>query len=297
MVITAEQREERRHYIGASEVPGIVGLSPFAGSNAASIWLKKVKGAQQKSTPAMDYGNDVEPILIRWASEKIAEKLGTEVDRYEENPEFSTVISEKKPSTRHSTAPITSHLDAMLYLKDGTQVVLEAKTSRFEEDYGTAWTDEVPAHVVCQVMTQMALSEVDVSYVVVDLLNGTRKIYRVDFDSDIWDTLRSECEYFWHEYVLKQKRPEGKISVSLLESIDRHEPDNVLVLTGNEAQDLIDKVERWEEHKAETNRLKKGTEECRMQILEGMGDHSVVVAGNLQVELGRTRKVLKVTRL
>jgi len=60
MALTKEQLEFRRNKIGASDAPIITGVSPY--KTKYQLWLEKTTGQTQKTTAAMQYGNDNEAV-------------------------------------------------------------------------------------------------------------------------------------------------------------------------------------------------------------------------------------------
>jgi len=286
MVITQEQEQERKHYIGASEIAAIAGLSPY--ENSASIYAMKVLGATKRKTTAMQQGLDYEPFLIQFGSSQIEKRLGERVNAVEENPEFS-LDEENEP-------PIVCHLDGLVHLGDGSRVVLEAKTTRMMEAYGKPWTDEIPPSVLCQVTAQMALSETTKAFVVVMTREAKVNMYEVDFDKDIWKELIDRCRKFWFENVMQKVKPDGSVSLELMERIDRHDEDCALELEGESAQQFVDAITAWEQAKVEANQTKKVVEAAKADLLEQMRNYSIVRAGKATAHFpSKGRKVLKVS--
>jgi len=284
MVITAEQENQRRHYIGASEIAAIVGLSPY--ENAAGVYAMKVLGATRRKTAAMQNGLDYEPFLLEYGASQIEKRLGLSVTAVEENSEFS-LDGEGDP-------PIVCHLDGLVHLEDGTQAVLEAKTTRLIEQYGKPWTDEIPPSVLCQVMAQMALSKVSKAFVVVMTTQATIQMHELDFDEDIWESIKEKCREFWFDYVVKEVQPTGEVSLELMERIDRYEEDSVLELEGDEGAEFVTAVVEWEQAKALALQAKKEVEATKASILKQMKSYSVVRAGKVTAHFPREgRKVLK----
>lgn len=76
MTITAEQRERRRRYLGASDTPAILGLSPWA-TPADVYWSKVGPLKYDAPTEAMQTGNRLEASIVSFA----AERLGVAVER------------------------------------------------------------------------------------------------------------------------------------------------------------------------------------------------------------------------
>ena len=234
----------------------------------------------------MKNGLDYEPFLLQFGASQIEQRLGLRATAVEENSEFS-LDGEGEP-------PIVCHLDGLVHLEDGTQVVLEAKTTRLVEQYGRPWTDEIPPSVLCQVMAQMALSKVSKSFVVVMTMQATIQMFEVDFDEEIWSAIKEKCQEFWFDYVEKGVQPTGEVSLELMERIDRYEEDSVLELEGDEGAEFVTAIIEWEQAKALALEAKKAVEATKSSILKQMKSYSVVRAGKVTAHFPREgRKVLK----
>lgn len=60
---TPEWLEFRRHHIGASDAPTILGINPYRTSK--SLWREKIFGENQKETSAMRWGKEKEADALR----------------------------------------------------------------------------------------------------------------------------------------------------------------------------------------------------------------------------------------
>lgn len=240
----------------------------------------------------MRNGNDYEPFLIDYGTQQVSQHMERGVFELNTNPEFSQKAVEGKQ------APITAHLDGLITLEGSKQrVVLEAKTTRFLEDYGKPWSDEIPAHILCQVTAQMGLSGTRRAFVVVMGREVNIDMYDIPFDPELWKLIQAKCADFWWNHVVPQVQPEGEICLELLERIDRHSEDNAMELFGPDAEEFALAVEQWEQAKQERLIANKLVEERKTALLKQMGLYSVVKAGELTVEFPQKgRKVLKVHR-
>tara|TARA_Y100000004_G_C8728503_1_gene333247 strand:- start:163 stop:594 length:432 start_codon:yes stop_codon:yes gene_type:complete len=143
----------------------------------------------------------------------------------------------------------------------------------------------------------MHLSATTLAFVVVMTREPAFKMYKVKYDPEIWKLIDQQCSDFWWGNVVPQVQPEGEICLELLERVERFEEDNVLELTGAEAEAFVQEVEDWEQGKIEANLAKKSMEVKKSAVLSRMGQYSVVRAGDLAVEMPvNGRKVLKVHR-
>ncbi|MCP5109945.1 MAG: hypothetical protein GY953_03825, partial [bacterium] len=70
MPITEKQRQARRTALGSSDIPAILGVSPWAAPK--DIWLEKVKdAAPREANEWMEQGNLLEDAVLDWAATKL----------------------------------------------------------------------------------------------------------------------------------------------------------------------------------------------------------------------------------
>lgn len=139
MSLTPEELDRRRQFITATDVPAILGLSPWR--NAADVYWTKVRGTDQPTNDAMQAGHLLEPSVIRWAETRLGRI----------NP------GDWKVAENGINA---ASLDGEL--ADGGDVV-EAKTSGITGpgspgQWGEQMTDEIPDYYLLQVQTQLLVT-------------------------------------------------------------------------------------------------------------------------------------------
>jgi len=148
MTITNKQKQERRNFLGSSDVPAIFGLDPF--KNAFDIWLEKTGRLDEAETETsvMTRGKIVEPGLINWAERQLGK------------------LQRRVPTQIIDGLPIGSHVDAKV-AKTGRPV--EAKTAGIyaplRHDYGEPNTDQVPDYVIIQCQVHLICTHQDLCYV------------------------------------------------------------------------------------------------------------------------------------
>lgn len=183
---TFETREAwlaaRRLGIGGSDVPAILGISPW--KTPLQVWASKLGLADDDETSyTMRRGSHMEPLLWR--------ELESEVPGLMSFPLSRTIVTGPEPWMLYSP-------DAFLFrVDDQTAALGEGKS----HPRGSAdWDDGVPAHVVAQVQWGMHVCDLGVSYVAVDL--GTEfKWARVARDPAWWPKHRDALIDFWCRVV------------------------------------------------------------------------------------------------
>lgn len=185
-MITQEKRELRRHTIGSSDAPAIIGVDPWR--NDADVQASKLYELADQPTPAMQTGNRMESVLLDWAEEKLGLTLQRDV----------SVVAEK--------LPLAANLDGLC-----DDAVVEAKyVGPTGADYwGDDGTDQVPDHVLVQVHHQMIVSRRELAYVPAAICRYgglSFEWFRVEFDPDIAGNL-VEIETAWWERHIVQRMP------------------------------------------------------------------------------------------
>lgn len=203
-MITAKQGTDRTKGIGSSDVPTILGLSPW--STPYDLWLMKtgqVPGVQENE--AMRMGSMLEPAVLSLA----AHRLGARVV--------------KPTSTYIGAEPfMRANIDGMVGIAKRGSDIVEAKTTGRPDGWGEEGTDQVPEMVKAQVMFQMACASSGVAHVACLMGDyGLRlKMYRVAFCSDYAGYIDERIRAFW-DCVQTRTAPEGTASLEVLKRIQR----------------------------------------------------------------------------
>jgi putative phage-type endonuclease len=132
-----EWHAARAHGLGGSEIPAVLGLSPF--ESRYSLWHRKAGLiAPVAESPEMEWGTRLEAAVC---------------DKYRDVHELGGAI-QKAGTYRHIDRPWQiANPDRLISNFDGHVIdLLEAKTSPFGDKWGDAETDSVPVHVRAQVM-------------------------------------------------------------------------------------------------------------------------------------------------
>lgn len=191
MPITAEQRALRKHRLGASDMPAVMGL--VANMSPRDVWASKVYDVQDTGTDATAAGNALESTLVAYAQDRLGHPV--------------------EPNVYCDTGEIlAANLDGLCR---ALRIGVEGKTHGIvgpaleAELWGDDETDQVPDRVVVQATTQMICAEID--EVVVPALVGGRgfRLYRLRRDEDLVAAIMDEAEEFWVKYVLTRREPPG----------------------------------------------------------------------------------------
>lgn len=188
-MLTQEQLARRHEFIGASEVAAIIGLDPFR--TALDVYAQKV--GLVPATPTnkyMRWGNRLEAVV----ADAYAEETGR------------AIVADQETRLHPVHAFIAATPD---YRAEGNRL-LEIKTgdSRTAERWGEPGTDEVPEHVACQVVQQMAVCDVDFCDVAVLLGGNDFRVYTIQRDREIEAALIERVVTFWQQHILTKCPPD-----------------------------------------------------------------------------------------
>lgn len=136
-MITPQQREKRKQYIGSSDIGSILGLNPY--QTAYEVWASKVfDNQEQKTTEAIDCGNALEAGIIAWLSEVYGIEFDTE--------------PLKMQFTMSENPLVLSHVDG---LSEKRGIIAEGKYTSVGAEWGVQ-SEEIPNRVYTQCQWQLA---------------------------------------------------------------------------------------------------------------------------------------------
>jgi putative phage-type endonuclease len=249
MALTEAHAKRRRRYLGASEVPAVLGVSPY--KNAADVYHEKVDDLDQwEGNAATEAGNLLEDALIRWASQK----LGVKVRRNQWRVHANKINS--------------ATLDADI---DAKPEAIECKVSGLLNpafdgaEWGEDGSDEVPETVLVQAQAQMLCADLERVWVPA-LLGGGRglSLFKIDRHPDLVQIVLEQSERFWREHVIPRVPPADLTpSVEVLKRV-RREPESSTII-----DDTV--FAAWLEAKAIAKEAKRAEDEAKARLLEQLG--------------------------
>lgn len=185
---------ERRNGVGASDVAGILGLSPWA--SPYSIWASKVfdtSDDDDRDTFAMSFGRRAESMIAPWFHEL------TGLHVYSQQSSCNHPINEWQRCT----------IDGAVYETDDAREfgnalgVYEAKTTSATP---AEWeTDGIPVYYQCQAQWTMHVTGTDRCWFAVLHLAFGRpdlRVYELARDQADIDLIVKTVDAFWHDHVL-----------------------------------------------------------------------------------------------
>lgn len=188
-MLTANQLQRRKYYLGASEVAPILNLCPFRA--AWSVWAeKKLNLKPQESNDKMDLGLFIESGLIQYACKKLdIKKVRKNQFRVSKNGVMSAT------------------LDALIV---GKPEAIEIKTTGMWRQWGQDNTDEIPAHVMIQCQCQMFCADLELVHLFA-LMPGFNcfdfKYFPVKRNDEMIAKIEKKALEWWQMYMIDGKEP------------------------------------------------------------------------------------------
>ncbi|MFA5217157.1 YqaJ viral recombinase family protein [Sulfuricurvum sp.] len=240
---------DRMNYIGASDFPAIMGMSPY--KSPLQLWAEKTGQLEPddlSDNQAVEWGTRLERIVSQKFSDDHEVKLIARKTRYV-HPEHSFISCE---------------LDNIIA---GTDELVEIKTVN-----AWAWKqwsdpDELPAHVIVQVMVQLGLSKRKIGWVAC-LCGGQKYIEKkIEFDQKFYDIIIASGVTFWKMVV--DRTPPIAMGMDNKDVVLRLNPSHTDEV--EEANDMNDRIRYLQEVKMHIENLIKEKDDLEAIIKERIG--------------------------
>jgi putative phage-type endonuclease len=266
--ITEEMRERRRGFLGASDVPAILGLSEF--STPGDIWWSKryKQKPEGKPKPHQEMGNKLEAFAVDMAATEL--NVLVETDRF--------VVAEN--------GIMAANLDGSFVL-DGKTVPIECKLRRRTDEWRSSSLpgsiiNKVPYHECLQTWAQMICTNADeawLSAILYDNFGITHNMYKFtrEGEEERLAKLEHYCLDWWAEYVVAGVMPPEAPTYSVVMSTLRDAKDTKVVPRVN--------VDEYFEAKDHEKVVVKESKDAKAAMLAHFGDSKVAVTddGELRV--------------
>lgn len=185
----------RRTFVGASEVPAVLGCNPW--DSALDVWASKVLGVSKRKAhlenrETATLGHLMEPVLLA----DYARRHGVEV--------------RPSPTLRHAAEPWCGATpDGVASSGELLQVKLVgARMLHHWQGPGGRGDWVVPQYVLVQVQWEMFVAGASRAVVIAGLGGTDREDLPVGRDEEIIEGARELVRLFWHSYVLPRVVPE-----------------------------------------------------------------------------------------
>lgn len=246
MPITAQQREQRRHHLGSSDMASILGVDPWR--NAYDVFLEKTgKVEDLKENEAMYLGTALEDGVLTFAEDQLG-KLKR--NQYRSAQGF----------------PIASNIDAIVV---ASEEPVEAKTAGLlgpmAEPWGDPGTDDLPDRVIIQAHCHMLCTDKEICHVPALLGGKGFVMYHVTLDKVILDLIMEKSTEFWDDYVLKDVPPPDVMPSYAMAKRMKRTPGKVVKI-----DEVL--VVNWESAKGNLKVAKEIREAAEAELLTALGD-------------------------
>ncbi|MFC8733138.1 YqaJ viral recombinase family protein [Luteimicrobium sp. NPDC057192] len=260
MTAPAPGTAEWQRLVTASKVAAIVGLSPW--DSPRSVWhllRGEIPSDDGRNMAAKSRGQYLENGILDWW---VDQHLGVDLHT-------AAVVTRQYYATRDDLPWAAATPDLATRLRDVGLVVVDAKTARDDDEWGTPGTDEVPAYYAAQLQWSMHLAGARRGYIALLTSRLDLREYVLDYDEVTARTLESICRAFWESTKDPDGAPPIDDTVATFQTLKRLHPD----IDRDAAVELDEEVAR--EFVAATTGLKAAEAADRLArstVLGLMGD-------------------------
>ena len=258
MAITEAQRLDRKNHLGGSDIPQLLGFSPYG--NAYDLWLLKTGRVQPKERTQgyITAGNLLETPIIEWLRGHLnCGLINTTDDDMERKVEGT---------------PIVTHMDGIVEVSgDPVEGKSEGVDHPIRLPWGEAGTDEVPEYVLLQAHCHMMATDREICHIPTFLGGRGFGYFFAKRDEGIVKLIREQAIRFWEENVLGDKAPENVVpSLSMIKRIRSVKGEPVAI-----ADELI---QQWLDAKEGESAAKKLKEFYQAEILAALDGHDMGIS-------------------
>jgi len=264
-MLTPQEIEERKNWIGASEVPALFG--EHIKLTGTDLWLMKTFPMEHKElySDSIDIGDTFEDPLSKYA----AHKLGVEISN---SRRYKFKVCKEHPV-------LAANLDRRIMLNGKpTDEAIEAKSTSVDDvefggkdnEWGEPGTDQVPSRVILQCQSQMLCHGLRRIHVVALLgrMGIKRELFKIERNQTIIDAIIKKAEDFWSRYVVQKIQPPpeefGLGSIDIIKRVIRQPA------TWAEVPDEF--VVSWEAARKARLAAEKIEEDAEKRMLTPLGD-------------------------
>ncbi len=266
----------RKDAIGASEMAGIMGYSPW--ETALSLYVKKVEGIDNREESInMEVGKELEPYLQR----KFIQWLKRNEDITEE------VVFSEKIILRHPEHEFIrcSPDDLFIHPDKGLSGAEYKTASEFSRD---EWGEnEVPDAYYIQCQGCMAVTGLKEWYLAYLIGNRKFEVVIVPRNEQVCQDIINECISFWNEFVIPKNPPAPTGAAVDTFALKTIYPTGEGVIELPELEEKYDSL-KWLE--AEQKSLGERIQVIKNEIMAAMQDNEIAVFG--EKEGGKPKKAV-----
>jgi putative phage-type endonuclease len=191
-MLTVEQKELRKHGLGATDCAAVMGLSPY--KTPYELWLEKTGRAEETAILSDDR------LHLRHAHEETISREYARRNNVKLRRVNQTLIHKRLPF-------MLCNLDRVII---GQKKIVECKSSSgfMRNVWGETGTDEAPIQYMLQVQHQLACSEYDDADIAALIDIDDYRIFPQPRNQKVISRIEEACEKFWTENVVKDIPPD-----------------------------------------------------------------------------------------
>jgi putative phage-type endonuclease len=263
--------EERRHFIGGSDIGAILGLNPY--KTPVDVWMEKTgKAREQSSNLAMRFGTFAEAFV---ASEYT----------------LTTGLAVREPQNTFihpELAFCRAHLDRLVYGETCTEPetvhpirILECKTANpfRQEQWGESGTNQIPFSYLCQCVWYMAITDLPKTDLAVLFGNSDFRIYTIDRDLELEKIVLEKAQIFWNEHVIKDIPPQTSSEEDCKKLFEQSSPEKVI--EADEA--LLNLAKEYQALLAKEQEIENGLDQIKQEFMNAMQDAESISVNNQEL--------------
>ncbi len=284
--------EDRRHSIGASEVPTIMGCNPW--DTPLQLYLRKRGEIPDKEeTEAMKMGHKLEPVIAELYEEETSRKTG----------DLGAFTIQRNPEMPHAHCT----LDRRIMPCDGHDMpgCLEIKAPGGH--MAPHWEEGAPLYVQVQVQAQLAITKMEWGSIAA-LLGGQRFVWvDVERHEDAIAEIRLRVAAFWKRIDDGNAPPVGAADTEALRQLFPKHAEGKVIELPQEAGDIDAAIKRLTLVAKDTADALEEQRNCMKRILgdaergvlpDGSGSYSYrsteIAAHQVKAQTRRTLRRVKV---
>lgn len=237
--------------ITASKVAAVLGVSIYDSPRSLYHQMRGDVVRTDEPNDVQSRGHYLEPAILAWF--------------YDQHPELQPV-GRQVYATRPEMPWAAATLDSLAFGPTG-HVVVEAKSSANDDEWGKPGTDEIPAYYAAQVIWGMHLASAPVAYVPIITSRLEFREYVVAYDKQLALDIEARCHQFWLD-VQDGTTPPLDDHVATFESLRRANPD---IARDMDVELDVDVARRYLQARIDVATAKAALTGAGSVLLEAMG--------------------------
>lgn len=208
---------EWQRLVTASKVAAIVGLSPW--DSPRSVWhvlRGEIPSDDGRNAAAKSRGQYLENGILDWWVDQHPEFAHVKRQFYRELGDWAGAT----PDAAAWTTRPSRFTDDL-----APDAIVDAKTARDDDEWGTPGTDEVPAYYAAQMQWAMHLTGAHRGYIALLTTRLDLREYVLDYDPEVAHGLVAICHRFWQSTHNENAAPPIDDTVATLTTLKRLHPD------------------------------------------------------------------------